>query len=292
MGVTSGAAVTVNFEVNTPGTLISPGYEEYAIDIPTFVLTIGAGSTGMSAAANVAMQNAFPVADGVRLFSAPLVGGGSLQLEFGAGPSLFTSTNPLTNVGSWSGGFYTSYGFEVHGPGVNLFIDLDTFAISIPETGTAVCSGDGSGAACPCANNSPSGSKTGCLSSLALGGKLRAQGAASVGGDTLVLHATQVPNGPGLFFQGTALGGGGLGSTFGDGFLCASGTIIRMGVVFAAGNASDYPGGSTPAPISVAGLVAPGNQRFYQVWYRDATAGFCTPSVFNLTNALDITWGT
>jgi hypothetical protein len=27
----------------------------------------------------------------------------------------------------------------------------------------------------------------------------------------------------------------------------------------------------------------------YQLWYRNAAA-FCTPSTFNLTNGLDVTW--
>jgi hypothetical protein len=42
--------------------------------------------------------------------------------------------------------------------------------------------------------------------------------------------------------------------------------------------------------ISVAGMVPPaGGQRHYQVFYRNAAA-FCTPSTFNLSNAVSVTW--
>jgi hypothetical protein len=61
--------------------------------------------------------------------------------------------------------------------------------------------------------------------------------------------------------------------------------------VFAAGNASSYPGGSTPGPISIGGGCLPGDVRHYQVWYRDSDTSFCTTAVFNLTNALTVTWG-
>ncbi|MBL8857068.1 MAG: hypothetical protein JNL28_01005 [Planctomycetes bacterium] len=288
-GTPVGAAVHMIFEVNTPGTPVSPGYENYAIDMPTFVLTIGANSTGMSGPANVGMQNAFPVSDGVRLFSAPLAGGGNFAFEFGAPATLFTSTDPLMNVGSWSGFFYTSFNFAVQGPSVFLDLNLLTFSISLPTTGTPVCFGDGSGTACPCGNNSPAGSMVGCLSSFAMGGRLLATGAASVGADTLLLQANQLPNGPGLYFQGTSIAGTGI--AFGDGLLCATGVITRLGVVFASGNASTYPSGAMPVPISVGGSCSPSDIRQYQLWYRDGDPTFCTPSTFNLTNALTITWG-
>jgi hypothetical protein len=86
--------------------------------------------------------------------------------------------------------------------------------------GTAFCSGDGSGVACPCGNSGSAGN--GCANStFAAGGKLAGTGVASVtpGSDSLVLTATNV-SGPGLFFQGTAQISGGSGTAFGDGLLC------------------------------------------------------------------------
>ncbi len=87
---------------------------------------------------------------------------------------------------------------------------------------------------------------------------LNADGDAHVNAATLALHATDVPNGPGLLLQGSALAGGGSGVTFGEGLLCVSGTIVSLGVVFAANNTSDYPGDTAPVPISIAGSCTPG----------------------------------
>lgn len=161
---------------------------------------------------------------------------------------------------------------------------------SVLPNGTPFCAGDGSGTACPCGNNSPLGDNLGCVSSLALGGKLRGGGQSSVTTDSFVLTSTQVPNGPALYFQGDAQMVGGAGVSFGDGLLCAGGNIIRLGVKFAAGgNTSSFPGVGDPL-ISVQGAVAPGDTRYYQAWYRDAVIGYCTTAVYNLSNGLTVSW--
>lgn len=154
----------------------------------------------------------------------------------------------------------------------------------------AVCFGDGSGTACPCGNNSVVGQMAGCVNSIGLAGRIDSIGTASVANDTLVLQGSQVPNGPGLYFRGTSLFAG-PGLSFGDGLLCAGGTIIRMGVVFASGNVSSYPGGTTPAPVHTAGLSVGGDTHYYQLWYRDGDTGYCTSAFYNLTNAVECVWG-
>ncbi len=158
---------------------------------------------------------------------------------------------------------------------------------------TILCAGDGAGAACPCGNSGSSG--RGCASSVNAGGALlTASGVASATlvNDSWLLTASGVPNGPGLYFQGTTPHAGGLGTPFGDGLLCASSSIIRLGIVMAATDTSTYPSG-TIAPnnihISVQGSIAAGDVRDYQLWYRDAIS-FCTASTFNLTNAIGVTW--
>jgi len=157
---------------------------------------------------------------------------------------------------------------------------------------TYFCFGDGSGIACPCANNGAVGN--GCANSLnANGGNLAAIGNASVSADTWVLSGTGIPNGPGLYYQALNALGGGNGVLFGDGIRCIGGTVIRLGIVTAAGNASTYPSGVTPpngVPISIKGFNSAGDVRNYQLWYRDSTTGFCTVNVFNLTNAVNVTW--
>ena len=159
---------------------------------------------------------------------------------------------------------------------------------------TSYCAGDGTGTACPCANSGATGN--GCANSLnANGGRLAASGVASVtpGGDTWLLAGTGIPNGPGLYFQGTTQLGGGAGVTFGDGLRCVGGTVIRLGIVSGVANASTYPSGVTApnnVPISQKGFVAAGDVRNYQLWYRDSDPVFCSGAVFNLTNAVNVTW--
>jgi hypothetical protein len=90
-----------------------------------------------------------------------------------------------------------------------------------------------------------------------------------------------------LFFQANGLVSA---VAFGDGELCAGFGVTRLGVVFPTAGVATYPGGMTPAPVHAAGApLVSGDVRHYQVWYRDA-ASFCTPSTFNLTQGLTVTW--
>jgi hypothetical protein len=158
-----------------------------------------------------------------------------------------------------------------------------------PSTGTSFCPGDGSGTACPCGNNSLTGSESGCLSSLGQGAKLVGSGSASVSNDTFVLQGSQMPNSSALYFQGTTQQAGGVGAVFGDGLRCAGGTIIRLGTKTNSAGASQYPAAGDVL-ISVKGSLASGNTRTYQVWYRNAAA-FCTSATFNLSNGVQVQWG-
>src|SRR4029079_13454248 len=65
------------------------------------------------------------------------------------------------------------------------------------------CAGDGSGAACPCGNQSAAGSRAGCQNSLGSGARLTATGFASLGADDVVLVGTQMPDTSALYLQGT-----------------------------------------------------------------------------------------
>ncbi len=149
--------------------------------------------------------------------------------------------------------------------------------------GTAYCFGDGTGAACPCANTGAAGN--GCANSINAGGaNLAASGSPVIGADTLVLQGSGMPNSSALYFQGTAQ----LSVAFGDGLRCVGGTIIRLGTKLNSGGASQYPGVGNQ-PVSIRGMVPSGATREYQVWYRNAAA-FCTVSTFNLSNGLEIVW--
>jgi hypothetical protein len=149
------------------------------------------------------------------------------------------------------------------------------------------CSGDGSGTACPCGNAGASGN--GCASSVSsAGAHLAGSGIPSIASDTFTLIGTLMPNSSALYFQGTSQTGGGGGLVFGDGLRCAGGTIVRLGAKTNVSGGSSYPTGGD-APISIKGANVAGGLRDYQVWYRNA-APFCSPSTFNLTNGVEITW--
>lgn len=160
--------------------------------------------------------------------------------------------------------------------------------VSAPNAaGVGYCYGDGSGTACPCGNAGAPGN--GCASFInGAGANLTGIGKPSLGSDAVVLAATGVPNGPGLFFQGTQRTNGGAGAVFGDGLICASGVITRLKVVVAVNSESRVPEASDP-PLSVmGGITAPGTF-VYQTWYREASL-FCTSATFNLTNGYAVSW--
>jgi hypothetical protein len=153
--------------------------------------------------------------------------------------------------------------------------------------GTPFCSGDGTGTACPCGNGGSSGN--GCASSVSpAGGKLDAQGVASIANDTLVLLGSSMPSSSVLYFQGTTQIAGGLGLPFGDGLRCVGGTIIRLKPATNVNGQSQFPDTSDPS-VSVKGMDAAGFVRHYQIWYRNAAA-YCTSDTFNLTNGVSVTW--
>ncbi|MBL8862220.1 MAG: hypothetical protein JNK02_09420 [Planctomycetes bacterium] len=163
-----------------------------------------------------------------------------------------------------------------------------SYATQLLFTPLSYCAGDGSAATCPC--GPPSAPGTGCLNSFGTGGLLQASGANSVASDSLAFTASGLPpSTSALFYQGTAQQNFGQGSPFGDGLRCVAGTVIRLATKTAAGGVASYPGVGDPS-VSVRGLLPPGGgTRYYQAWYRNAAA-FCTPSTFNLTNGVQVSW--
>ncbi len=190
------------------------------------------------------------------------------------------------------------YDFEFKAPGGSLLGSEFHPAVSVttatvldgvlPPAVIYACFGDGSGTVCPCGNSSMVGAREGCVNSLGVGAALRATGAARIASDSFQLVGTQMPNSSALYFQGTAMAGAGLGTTFGDGLRCAGGTVVRIGTKANTAGGSSYPVAGE-LPVSVKGLNAAGATRVYQVWYRNA-AVFCSAGTFNLTNAAEVTW--
>ena len=174
---------------------------------------------------------------------------------------------------------------------VDLSDNFRSVVIGENDPGTVTCTGDGTGTACPCANNGASGH--GCANSAdPTGGHLYATGFVEAdsltGTDSVVLHVDGMPSGaPLLYFQGTSQP---TPLQFGDGVLCVGGSLIRLRVKINVGGASHFPEPGDPS-LSFAGGVAPGSGStlYYQAYYRDA-ASFCTSATFNVTNGLSLTW--
>lgn len=153
---------------------------------------------------------------------------------------------------------------------------------------TSQCFGDAFFTTCPCSNFGSAG--RGCANSANAGGALLSwQGNPQTGaGDTLHLLLDGAPPGaPALLFQGTTTT---LGIQFGDGKLCVSGTITRIGVKFASPTGgAEWPSAGDAALSVSGGIPLAGGDRFLQAYYRDS-ATFCTSSTFNLSNGLKVFW--
>lgn len=157
---------------------------------------------------------------------------------------------------------------------------------------TPFCFGDGTQAACPCANNGTAG--RGCQNSASTGGAhLAWTGTSSP--DTLVLtssgeRATAVS----IFYQAvTSIPA----ATFGDGIGCLGGFLKKLFIKHATGGVATAPGlGDRTISQRSATLGDPlttGSTRYYQVVYRDGNASFCprpTGSAFNVSNGLTVVW--
>ena len=95
----------------------------------------------------------------------------------------------------------------------------------------------------------------------------------------------QIPNQPGLYFQGNNAINGGNGTNFGDGLRCAGGGVIRLQVRFASSTGES----ETNISISAKGMPAAGDVKRYQLWYRDPVTTPCGAQ-FNLSNGFEVTW--
>ena len=170
------------------------------------------------------------------------------------------------------------------GSGTAPIVDIGAYEFT-PVQILAFCSGDGSGTPCPCSN--VGGSGEGCANTTGSGAVLSGVGSVSVSAADLVLRASQLTQGPGLFFQGNNAVNSGNGNIFGDGLRCAGGGVIRLEVRFAnAGN--NYTADST-LPVAAAGGASAGQTKRYQYWYRDSGTSPCA-SLFNLSNGVEVTW--
>jgi hypothetical protein len=163
--------------------------------------------------------------------------------------------------------------------GRGLLIDNVRISNSLP--GQLYCDTLAAGS-CPCSGG---GIWRGCGTSLGAGASLRGNGNPSVSADSFELGVVDAPSGsPTLYFEGSAVAG----MTFGDGRLCAGGSLVRLGVQITPSRNSAFPQPNNP-PLSVLSPVTAGATRYYQAIFRDV-GGPCGTG-FNLTNGWRVTWG-
>lgn len=156
------------------------------------------------------------------------------------------------------------------------------------RSGTPYCFGDGSGTACPCANNGFAGH--GCRNGKYVeGGLLTDTGLASVSSDTLVLSGRFI-SGKARVVSGTSQLAGGNGIPFGDGLRCVGGSLIYTKVHVPNGIGEVNFPTAGELPLSVLGFSSPGTVRHYQIVYLDKKLFYCTPKQDNGTNGMSIVW--
>ncbi|MFT5152101.1 MAG: hypothetical protein ACI841_002092, partial [Planctomycetota bacterium] len=106
------------------------------------------------------------------------------------------------------------------------------------------------------------------------GSNISATGSVSVIADNLRLIADNAPNQPAIFYHGPNQ----ISLTFGNGFRCVGGTVVRMPVVVGSGGTFEYQ-------IDMVGNGLAAGVHNFQCWYRDpAGAG----QFFNLSDGLEI----
>ncbi|MDZ4771989.1 MAG: hypothetical protein SGI72_02535 [Planctomycetota bacterium] len=184
-------------------------------------------------------------------------------------------------------------GFDFDASGSKLYVatgsgaGADSIVVLDRAFSTNVCGNSSPGFVCPCGNSGNAG--RGCLNSLIFkaGAQIKGSGVPRTITDTFQLDITGMTIGTSvLFFQGTAL----TSITFGDGVLCAGGSVVRLAVESAPAGTATYPGAGETL-IHIKGLIPAGtSMRYYQGWYRDSALAFCTPAFFNLTNAVEVEW--
>jgi hypothetical protein len=160
--------------------------------------------------------------------------------------------------------------------------------------GTPLCFGDGSIAACPCANTGAPGH--GCENSIATGGAvLTADGWPSLAEDSLVFTSSgEIASALSILLQGSLE----ISPTpFGDGLRCAGGQLARLYVWASSGGVVTVPHSSDPAvsarSATLGDVIATGGTRVYQMYYRDPNLSFCPQpngDGWNATQALRIQW--
>jgi hypothetical protein len=171
-----------------------------------------------------------------------------------------------------------------------------TAPIEVPsgEVTSPYCFGDGSSAACPCANSGAAGH--GCQNSSLTGGALlTSAGTPSLSADTLALTCSgERPTAFSIVLQGNAAISP---VDYGDGLRCVGGSLKRLYSRNAVGGVITAPQGADPSISAQSAahgdVLSAGETRFYQIYYRDPDVSFCPSPMgdtWNIGNAMSVAW--
>lgn len=154
------------------------------------------------------------------------------------------------------------------------------------EPGVALCFGDGSGAACPCGNDSAVPG-TGCLHSGGVGMRIIGAGSTSISADDLALAACDCPmNNTGIFIVGRTSPVP--ATTLYDGLFCIGGSSLRFRGIHQQTGTASHTG--FVAEDWVGGYFQPGLDYYFQFWSRDvARGGSPCGTLANLSPAYRVT---
>jgi subtilase family serine protease len=175
-----------------------------------------------------------------------------------------------------------------------VFADVTTCIEGFCGPGTAYCAGDSAdpnvSTFCPCLNFGATGH--GCENSANAAGALLSA-AGSTNPDSVVFTSSGEPGSAlSILMQGSSNASAGV--VAGDGVRCVAGTLKRLYSYNASSGSVVFPQGGDPGIRTQSAIlgdsIPPGGTRYYQVYYRDANTGFCTPDTFNLSSGYFIVW--
>jgi hypothetical protein len=211
--------------------------------------------------------------------------------SFGNG-QVFCFDSSLSPVWTISG-FNSNLGGAVLTHDGSLLVGWNNGIWRIDRSHPNLCIGDGVDQPCPCGNSGSVG--RGCNASIGTGGALLI-GSGPTLPDGVVLSCNDVlPSSLCVFLQGQNYSTPGV--TFGDGVRCVSGLLKRIYTKQAVGGVVMAPESGDSSISAMSALlgdpIAPGENRYYQVYYRDPDLLFCTSSPnssFNVSNVVGVTW--
>jgi hypothetical protein len=163
-------------------------------------------------------------------------------------------------------------------------VDYPKLQVEVALPASSFCDAtDGALASCPCAN--PGSPDTGCDIQQATGGvglcviaqETSPQNRATLRGDGYPAAST-----PGAVVIRAASLDSASPVVFGDGLRCVGLPLVRLAGELAIGGTSMHAFGH--------GTMQGSGTFYYQLWFRNAPAPFCTPDAFNLSNGRTLVW--